>query len=77
MEKWLSRFTGHNPYRLEINNSSIKPDVLRLYGREALSEPFRWEIEFTCAWDITVQDMLMKFASISMRSGKTVHGTGT
>jgi len=72
MEKWLSRFTGHNPYLLEINNSSVKPDVLRFYGREALSEPFRWEIEFTCA-----QDMLMKFASISMRSGKTVHGTGT
>lgn len=77
MEKWLSRFTGHNPYLLEINNSSIKPDVLRLYGREALKETLRWEIEFTCAWDITVQDMMMKFASISMRSGKTVHGTET
>ncbi|OUQ90819.1 VGR-related protein, partial [Pluralibacter gergoviae] len=32
-------------YRLDINDSSVVPDVLRFRGRDALSEPFRWEIE--------------------------------
>ncbi|EGL72185.1 hypothetical protein CSE899_13409, partial [Cronobacter sakazakii E899] len=34
-------------YALVIHNSDITPDVLRFRGREALSEPFCWNIEFT------------------------------
>ncbi|MFZ4215707.1 hypothetical protein ACOZB2_30575, partial [Pantoea endophytica] len=44
MEKWLSRFSGQNQYQLDIHNAAVRPDVLRFRGREALSEPFRWDI---------------------------------
>ena len=63
-------------YTLTINNTSMRPDVLRFHGREALSEPFRWDIEFTT--DLPVKDELLnKFASLRMRSGKVVHGVIT
>lgn len=77
MEAWLSRFTGQNHYHLEILNCALQPDVLKFYGREALSEPFRWEIEFTCTQVVMMEDMLMTFASFSMRSGKRVFGVIT
>ncbi|WP_032984182.1 type VI secretion system Vgr family protein, partial [Cronobacter condimenti] len=45
---------------------------------EALSEPFRWDIEFTTPQgDIVPEDVLMKYASFRMRSGKNVHGIVT
>lgn len=63
-------------YTLTINNTSVRPDVLRFRGREALSEPFRWDTEFTT--DLPVKDELLnKFASLTMRSGKVVHGVIT
>uniref|UniRef100_UPI002302FE96 contractile injection system protein, VgrG/Pvc8 family n=1 Tax=Pantoea leporis TaxID=2933780 RepID=UPI002302FE96 len=76
MEKWLSRFSGQNLYQLDIHNAAVRPDLLRFRGREALSEPFRWDIEFTT--DLPVKDELLnKFASLTMRSGKVVHGVIT
>lgn len=36
-----------SPYHLVICHSPVTPDILRFRGREALSEPFRWDIEFT------------------------------
>ncbi|MGB9098683.1 type VI secretion system Vgr family protein, partial [Erwinia sp.] len=77
MEKWLSQFTGQNPYRLVIHNGVLQPDVLRFRGREALSEPFCWDIEFTCVQDVAPEAVLLKFASFLMRSGKQVHGIVT
>ncbi|EPV3663284.1 TPA: type IV secretion protein Rhs, partial [Enterobacter ludwigii] len=47
MNIWLAFFDGQTRYFLDINDSSVKPDVLRFRGREALSEPFKWDIEFT------------------------------
>ncbi|WP_320738952.1 type VI secretion system Vgr family protein, partial [Enterobacter roggenkampii] len=47
-------------------------------GREALSEPFRWDIEFTCLQaNIPPEQVLMKYATFRMRSGKNVHGRVT
>lgn len=45
-----SAFTGKGSlsrYTLDINNSTVRPDVLRFRGTEALSQPFSWRIEFT------------------------------
>ncbi|MCK7226952.1 type VI secretion system tip protein VgrG [Enterobacter asburiae] len=78
MDNWLALFDGQTRYFLDINDSSVKPDVLRFYGREALSEPFRWDIKFTTLQaNIPPEEVLMKYATFRMRSGKSVHGMVT
>ena len=78
MDNWLALFDGQTRYFLDINDSSVKPDVLRFYGREALSEPFSWDIEFTTLQaNIPPEQVLMKYASLRMRGGKNVHGMVT
>ncbi|TLI78656.1 type VI secretion system tip protein VgrG [Escherichia sp. E2748] len=78
MDNWLALFDGQPRYFLDIFDSSVKPDVLRFYGREALSEPFSWDIEFTTLQaNIPPEEVLMKYASFRMRSGKSVHGMVT
>jgi hypothetical protein len=52
----------------------VKPDVLRFYGREALSEPFRWDS--STPGEHLPEEVLMKYATFRMRSGK-VHGMVT
>ncbi|WP_261644012.1 type VI secretion system Vgr family protein [Erwinia mallotivora] len=70
--------TGQSRYRLHINDSRAEPDVLCFRGREALSEPFSWRIEFTTPQDdIDGTDVLKKYATFRMRSGKTVQGVIT
>ena len=70
--------TGQSRYSLHINDSRAEPDVLRFRGREALSEPFSWRIEFTTPQDdIDGTDVLKKYATFRMRSGKTVEGVIT
>ncbi|HAV1831595.1 TPA: type VI secretion system tip protein VgrG [Enterobacter hormaechei subsp. steigerwaltii] len=74
-DNWLALFDGQTRYTLEINDSPLKPDVLNFRGREALSEPFEWKIEFTTAQQgITRQDAMLKYATLSMRSGRVVQG---
>ncbi|HGS7513791.1 TPA: type VI secretion system Vgr family protein [Klebsiella quasipneumoniae subsp. quasipneumoniae] len=78
MDNWSALFDGQTRYFLDINDSSVKPDVLRFYGREALSEPFRWDIEFTTLQaNIPPEQVLMKYASFRMRGGKNIHGMVT
>ncbi|EPZ0126936.1 type VI secretion system Vgr family protein [Klebsiella pneumoniae] len=78
MDNWLALFDGQTRYFLDINDSSVKPDVLRFRGSEALSEPFRWDIEFTSPQaDIPPEQVLMKYATFRMRGGKNVHGMVT
>jgi len=75
MDNWLAFFDGQSHYALDINDSTVEPDVLRLKGREALSAPFSWKIEFTTAQaNLAPEQVLMKYASLRMRSGKVVHG---
>ncbi|MEG6216886.1 type VI secretion system tip protein VgrG [Enterobacter quasihormaechei] len=75
MDNWLALFDGQTRYTLEINDSPVTPDVLRFEGREALSEPFHWTIDFTTPQaNITPEQVLMKHATLRMRSGKAVHG---
>ncbi|WP_326467855.1 type VI secretion system tip protein VgrG [Enterobacter wuhouensis] len=78
MDNWSALFDGQTRYFLDINDSTVKPDVLRFYGREALSEPFKWDIEFTTLQaNILPEQVLMKYATFRMRSGKNVHGIVT
>ncbi|URN97484.1 type VI secretion system tip protein VgrG [Leclercia adecarboxylata] len=78
MDNWSALFNGQTRYSLDINDSTVRPDVLRFYGREALSEPFSWDIEFTSLQaNIPPEQVLMKYASFRMRSGKSVHGIVT
>ncbi|MFZ5165691.1 type VI secretion system Vgr family protein, partial [Enterobacter hormaechei] len=75
---WLALFDGQTRYFLDINDSTMTADVLRFRGREALSEPFRWDIEFTSGQaNIPPEQVLMKYATFRMRSGKNVHGMVT
>ncbi|WP_375752815.1 type VI secretion system Vgr family protein [Enterobacter roggenkampii] len=78
MDNWLALFDGQTRYFLDIFDCPVKPDVLRFRGREALSEPFRWDIEFTTPQaNIPPEQVLMKYATFRMRSGKSVHGMVT
>lgn len=61
-------------YRLDINDSTVIPDVLRFRGREALSQPFSWRIEFTTPQTVQGEDVLMKYASFDMNGHKAIHG---
>ncbi|NCH71763.1 type VI secretion system Vgr family protein [Cronobacter dublinensis] len=75
MNTLQKQFDGQSRYWLEINNSWVTPDVLNFRGREALNEPFTWRIVFTTPQhDVTDTDVLLKYASLSMRSGRVVHG---
>ncbi|WP_411704057.1 type VI secretion system Vgr family protein [Edaphovirga cremea] len=75
MDNGLQLFDGQIRYVLDINDSPVRPDVLRFRGREALSEPFSWDIEFTTPQsNIAPEQVLMKYASLRMRNGKMVHG---
>lgn len=78
MDNWSALFDGQTRYTLEINDSHVKPDILNFRGREALSAPSEWRIEFTTAQgDVTAEEVLLKYASLSMRSGRVVHGVIT
>ncbi|HFO3997478.1 TPA: type VI secretion system Vgr family protein, partial [Escherichia coli] len=78
MDNRSALFDGQTRYFLEINGSAVKPDVLYFRGREALSEPFRWDIGFTSRdANISPEEVLMKYASLRMRNGKNVHGIVT
>ncbi|EPR9025634.1 type VI secretion system Vgr family protein [Cronobacter dublinensis] len=62
-------------YRLRIHASDVTPDVLRFRGRDALSEPFCWHIEFTTPQaSIEPEQVLMKYAGLRMHGGRAVYG---
>lgn len=73
MDNRLPRFDGQTRYVLDINDSPVRPDVLCFRGRDALSEPFSWDIQFTTSQaNIAPEWVLMKYASL--RCGMVVHG---
>lgn len=75
LDNWLALFDGQTRYRLEINDSILKPEVLNFHGREALNTPFKWRIEFTTPQKgISRQDAMLKYAILSMLSGRVVQG---
>ena len=78
MDNWLALFDGQTRYTLEINDSRVKPDVLNFHGREALSAPSEWRIAFTSLQsDVAAEDVLLKYATLRILSGREVHGVIT
>ncbi|MEW5291516.1 type VI secretion system tip protein VgrG [Erwinia papayae] len=75
LDNWLALFDGQTRYHLEINDSILKPDVLNFRGREALNVPYEWRIAFTTPQKgITREDAMLKYATLSMLSGRVVQG---
>ncbi len=71
-------FSVSSRYTLEIAHSRVRPDVLNFHGREALSEPYQWRIEFTAPQsDLAPDDVLLKYATLKMLSGRVVYGVIT
>ncbi|ELY7490085.1 type VI secretion system tip protein VgrG [Cronobacter turicensis] len=71
-------FSEPSRYTLEIAHSRIQPDVLNFHGREALSEPYTWRIEFTTPQsDLAADDLLLRYGSLSMLSGRVIYGVIT
>ncbi|WP_373226617.1 type VI secretion system Vgr family protein [Enterobacter cloacae complex sp. ESBL7] len=66
-----------NPYQLVISDSTVRADVQRFRGTEALSRPFSWRIEFTTHRTVDAQAVLLKSASFSLRHHKVVQGVIT
>lgn len=57
---------GQNRYRLEVQGCSDLLDVEHFTGREAASEPYRYQITFTCsAQDLFAQQLLRRNASLT------------
>ncbi|EJD6046886.1 type VI secretion system tip protein VgrG [Providencia rettgeri] len=57
---------GQNRYRLEVQGCSDLLDVEHFTGREAASEPYRYQITFTCsAQDLSAQQLLRRNASLT------------
>ncbi|EOV9570534.1 type VI secretion system Vgr family protein [Cronobacter turicensis] len=73
----ITRALSLSLYHLDINDCPIKPDVLILKGREGLSEPFSWRIEFTAPQTVQRKDVLMKYARFDMNGRKTIYGVIT
>ncbi|HGN9372037.1 TPA: type VI secretion system Vgr family protein [Citrobacter pasteurii] len=60
---------SHNHHRLSVKGCQSEPDVLAFEGDEALSQPFRYRIEFTSAdHAISKETMLMKAGSLTLQA---------
>ncbi|MEP9845083.1 type VI secretion system tip protein VgrG [Klebsiella sp. GN_Kp186] len=60
---------SHNHHLLSVKGCEAGLDVLAFEGDEALSQPFRYRIEFTSAdHDISKEMMLMKAASLTLQA---------
>lgn len=60
---------SHSHHLLKVSDCTSLPDVLCFEGHEALSEPFKYVIEFTCSDKaITAQHMLMQDASLTLQA---------
>lgn len=68
MSSVKSLLFSHNHHLLSVKGCEAGLDVLAFEGDEALSQPFRYRIEFTSAdHAISKEMMLMKAASLTLR----------
>ncbi|MDH4652796.1 type VI secretion system tip protein VgrG, partial [Pseudomonas sp. BN606] len=60
-------FFDHSRHQLKVRNLDATLDVLAFQGEEALSEPFRYRIEFTSSQrDLPVDQLLGQDAAFSL-----------
>ena len=68
MSSVKSLLFSHNHHLLSVKGCEAGLDVLAFEGDEALSQPFRYRIEFTSAdHAISKEMMLMKAASLTLQ----------
>lgn len=69
MSSVKSLLFSHNHHLLSVKGCEAGLDVLAFEGDEALSQPFRYRIEFTSAdHAISKEMMLMKAASLTLQA---------
>ena len=62
-------FFDHSHHKLAVRGSSAQPDVLSFNSLEALSSPFRYDIEFTSTdKNIDPKTMLLQDASLTLQA---------
>ncbi|MGV8921502.1 MAG: type VI secretion system Vgr family protein [Pseudomonas sp.] len=67
---------GQSRYRLNVQECADFLDVLSFHGTEALSQPYRYAIDFTCTeQDIPLQQMLRRNATFTLQTpGEKIFG---
>jgi type VI secretion system secreted protein VgrG len=64
-----SAFVDHRHHKLKISDLDATLDVLAFEGHECLSQPFRYEVEFTCTQkDIAADQVLGQIARFSLHA---------
>ncbi len=65
----LRTFFDHSRHKLEVYKFDAPLDVLAFHGEERLSQPFKYDVEFTCInGDITAEQLLNQDASFSLHA---------
>ncbi len=69
MSKAISLFFNHSQHKLEVQGVEASLDVLAFEGKEGLSQPFKYRVEFTSpVQDIAVEHILNRDATFSLNS---------
>ncbi|WP_341522086.1 type VI secretion system tip protein VgrG [Pseudomonas sp. G.S.17] len=67
MSTALRAFFDHSRHKLQVSDVNASLDVLTFKGEEHLSQPFKYDVEFTsAAQDIAVEKMLGRAATFSL-----------
>ncbi|WP_341523100.1 type VI secretion system tip protein VgrG [Pseudomonas sp. G.S.17] len=67
MQNQLRAFFDHSRHKLQVSDVDASLDVLTFKGEEHLSQPFKYDVEFTSAQqDIAVEKMLGRAATFSL-----------
>ena len=62
-------FFDHRCHKLQVANLNATLDILAFHGRERLSQPFDYRIEFTCPeQDLGAEQLLRRHASFSLHA---------
>lgn len=78
MDNWSALFDGQTRYFLDINDSSVKPGCSALLRQGSTERTLQLGHRVHhAAGEHPPEEVLMKYASFRMRSGKSVHGMVT
>lgn len=67
-QKVMDEVLGLSRYRLDVHDCSHFLDVLRFRASEALSQPWHYDITFTCAASIASNEVMLKSASFTFQT---------
>lgn len=67
-QKAINEALGLSRYRVDVHECTHFLDVLRFRASESLSQPWRYEVTFTCAASITSNEVMLKPASFTFQT---------